>query len=267
MNLAVNIKVVNECAYEARLAFSRNSYLRAILALLLFTLIASCQATPSATSQPPAIEGRLILRSDDNRYWQVALQGGDLSTQDITGEPFTLPSQGINPFFSPGGRFEVTAYGDDWQLRDTADGTHRALVDLDTLGALSRPAFDRGCEAMWSPDGQQVAVIANQGLYVAGVDGGARLVLQRRVKLYTEDTSSGAVANNQASLETRITCPVWLTPEDVLVTQFTGALPESFMGQETMFGFAGQYRHEQLDTTSVLHITSSGVEIRDMPVL
>jgi WD40 repeat protein len=148
-----------------------------------------------------------------------------------------------------------------WELV-SEDGDRVTLVVSGDAGELApdRP-YDDQC-ARWSPDGKWVAVLDPRGLCVATTDGKARLVMERRVEQYTPVTPH--VTDIPTQLYSSISCPTWIGPDAMVVDHFTGSFPERIeLIKDIVPG--GTARDEELDTTSVLRISDSGVDARVLP--
>jgi len=249
-----------------------------LVVVLLASLLGSCgNAEPTPVPLPP-LAGRLIFKVDntyddrDHRFFQALPQTGEQAAQEFTGglpdlpvtaDPFQCLDQARGAFctVSPVGPFTLAAAGGKWRLTDWSNDSMGFLVDRDSGVELDPSGTD--CKAVWRPDGDKVAVVATEGVYVADTTVEAQRVLERPREYYAEEGSATLGIPSQYVMYGASSCPTWVTPNDLLVSYYKGPFPESAKLPKPIVG-QGIAIHGSPNTTSLLHLTSAGVEVRDL---
>lgn len=227
--------------------------------LLLLILVPGCSpSTPSPAPSLTGLTGRLVLRAPDSKYYQIDIQKPAQAQVAEASLKLPAPPPGMQGGISPEGHFGLMPSGNDWLLVKAEDRSLTPVVDRETGTRLK--VVDRECTKAWSTDGQWVAVLSYEGLYLAGTDGKASLFLPRRKESYAAEKGG-----DKAWLYAQITCPAWLGPDKLMLDHYKGSFPERFTGPKNpISGLVGTYFHSALDTTSVLTIAPGGAASRDL---
>lgn len=224
-----------------------------ILLIFLFVSLSGCKGKPPKLP----VNGRLILQGNSETHSQIVLSNSTL--EPIEGTYRYVHETILQDW--PDLLFSINENGPGlWIGRE--DGTRSQIHDADSGDALIDKVKD--CDT-YSPDRRKAALVTDTGLYIVGIDGEARLALKRRSEGYSTTGRPGGI--NTGWAYSPISCPVWLSNNEMVVDHRKGGFPTKLTFEDKEVWEGRMTTTLPADTTSILQIIPEGFAFRDIDPL